>query len=49
MFEGLDISADSGLTLVYTAQPGSTSADALSLLARAATEVLIGEELSTRP
>jgi hypothetical protein len=32
MFEALDISADSGLTLlVYPAQPGSTSADALSL------------------
>jgi transcriptional regulator with XRE-family HTH domain len=43
-FEAFDISADTGLTLlIYTAQPGSTHADALSLLASwAATQARIG-------
>ncbi len=44
-FEAFDILADAGLTLlVYTAQPGSTHEDALSLLASwAATQARIGD------
>ena len=34
MYEALDLSADAGLSLlVYTAEPGSTTEDALRLLA----------------
>ena len=47
-FEAFDISADSGLTLVvYTAQPGSTHEDALSLLASwAATQIRLGDPVT---
>jgi hypothetical protein len=47
-FEAFDISADSRLTLVvYTAQPGSTHEDALSLLASwAATQVRAGDPVT---
>lgn len=50
-FEAFAISADRGLTLfVYTAQTGSSSEDALKLLASwSATQAHIGEDLSARP
>jgi transcriptional regulator with XRE-family HTH domain len=51
IYEVFDVSTDNGLRLiVYTTQPGSTSEDALRLLASwAATQTPIGEDLSTRP
>ncbi|HTW08454.1 MAG TPA: transcriptional regulator, partial [Acidimicrobiales bacterium] len=50
-YEVFDVSTDGDLRLVvYTAQPGSTSEDALKLLASwTATEAQKGEDLSTRP
>ena len=50
-YEVFDVSTDSDLRLiVYTTQPGSTSEDALKLLASwTATEAQMGEDLSTRP
>ena len=50
-YEVFDVSTDNDLRLiVYTTQPGSTSEDALKVLASwAATQAQIGEDLSTRP
>ena len=50
-YEVFDVSTDSDLTLVvYTTQTGSTSEDALKLLASwTATEAQTGDDFSTRP
>ena len=50
-YEVFDVSTDKDLRLiVYTTQPGSTSEDALKLLASwTATQSQIGEDLTTRP
>ena len=50
-YEVFDVSTDSDLRLiVYTTQPGSTSEDALKLLASwTATHAQVGEDLSARP
>jgi hypothetical protein len=50
MFEAMDLSADTGLSLfIYPPEPGSPSADALRLLASwAATQALAAESQAER-
>lgn len=50
MFDGLDLSADPGLSLlVYTAEPGSATEDALRLLASWAATLEQAEQAEVAP